>query len=229
MSAKGTTTMRTITTTCFGWFCCAWAGIAHAADLGMVNESAREIPVAHTVDVVVVGGSTGAVSAAVAAAKAGAKVFLAAPRPYLGDDMTATLRLWLEQGENPTSPLAQALFNDAHDPDTMPDPRSLTFRYVADKPAGARHLDTAPPGRLCDHVWKNATSDSLQFDDSVNIIVDLGKVQDVDTVRLRAFQSRGKSSYRVGSLSVSTSNDKKTWNPPAPSKTRPNPKRRPSA
>ena len=45
-----------------------------------VNQSAREIPVAATVDVVVVGGSTGAVAAATAAAKAGAKVFLAAPR-----------------------------------------------------------------------------------------------------------------------------------------------------
>ena len=43
-----------------------------------VNESAREIPVAHCVDVVVVGGSTGAVSAAVAAAESGASVFLAA-------------------------------------------------------------------------------------------------------------------------------------------------------
>ena len=45
----------------------------------LVNESAREIPIAYDVDVVVVGGSTGAVSAAVAAAEAGAKVFLAAP------------------------------------------------------------------------------------------------------------------------------------------------------
>ena len=36
-----------------------------------VNESAREIPVAYDVDVVVVGGGTGAVAAAVAAAKTG--------------------------------------------------------------------------------------------------------------------------------------------------------------
>ena len=54
-----------------------------------------DIPVAYSVDVVVVGGSTGAVSAAEAASRSGAKVFLAAPRPYLGDDLTATLRLWL--------------------------------------------------------------------------------------------------------------------------------------
>ncbi len=54
---------------------------------------------AYEVDVVVVGGSTGAVAAAIEAAKAGAKVFLAAERPYLGDDMTATLRLWPEAGD----------------------------------------------------------------------------------------------------------------------------------
>ena len=68
----------------------AWSATAAGP---WVNETAREIPVAYEVDVVVVGGGTGAVSAAVTAAERGAKVFLAAPHPYLGDDMTATLRL----------------------------------------------------------------------------------------------------------------------------------------
>jgi len=54
--------------------------------------------VAYDGDVVVVGGSTGAVSAAVEAARNGAKVFLAAPRPYLGEDVCATYRLWLAPG-----------------------------------------------------------------------------------------------------------------------------------
>ncbi len=44
-----------------------------------VSESAREIPVAYQVDVVVVGGSTHAVAAATSAAGQGASVFLAAP------------------------------------------------------------------------------------------------------------------------------------------------------
>ena len=52
-----------------------------------VYESAREIPVAYQVDVVVVGGSTHAVAAATSAAEQGATVFLAAPRPYLGEDL----------------------------------------------------------------------------------------------------------------------------------------------
>ncbi|MEI7833407.1 MAG: FAD-dependent oxidoreductase [bacterium] len=76
-----------------------------------VRESAREIPLAYQVDVVVVGGTTGAVAAATAAAKAGAKVFLAAPRPFLGEDMTATYRLWLESDEKPESALAKELFS----------------------------------------------------------------------------------------------------------------------
>ncbi len=76
------------------------------------TESARSLPVAADVDVVVVGGSTGAVAAAVAAARAGASVFLVAPRPYLGEDMAGTLRLWLEPGEVPTSEMGMAIFPD---------------------------------------------------------------------------------------------------------------------
>ena len=75
-----------------------------------VNESARNIPVAFDVDVVVVGGTSGGVAAAVAAAQQGAKVFLAAERPYLGEDLCGTYRLWLEPGEKPASPLAKRLF-----------------------------------------------------------------------------------------------------------------------
>jgi flavin-dependent dehydrogenase len=76
----------------------------------VVEESARRIPVAYEVDVVVVGGTTQATEAAAAAAKAGAKVFLAAPRNYLGDDMCGTLRLWLEPGREPATELGRRLF-----------------------------------------------------------------------------------------------------------------------
>lgn len=79
--------------------------------MNCIQESARSIPVAYEVDVLVVGGSTGAVSAAVAAAASGARVFVAAPRLYLGEDMCATLRLWLEEGEEPRAPLARQIFD----------------------------------------------------------------------------------------------------------------------
>ncbi|MCY1721841.1 FAD-dependent oxidoreductase [Prolixibacteraceae bacterium Z1-6] len=57
-------------------------------------QSARQIPVAYDVDVVVIGGSTAGVAAAVEAARAGAKVFLLAQEPYLGEDVSGTFRLW---------------------------------------------------------------------------------------------------------------------------------------
>jgi hypothetical protein len=50
------------------------------------------------------------VAAAAEAARSGAKVFLITSYPYLGEDVCATLRLWLEPGEKPNSPLAQRLF-----------------------------------------------------------------------------------------------------------------------
>jgi flavin-dependent dehydrogenase len=77
-----------------------------------VKESARNIPVAYDVDVMVVGGTSGGVAAAVAAAQQGAKVFLAAERPYLGEDLCGTYRLWLEPGEEPDSPLSEKLFGE---------------------------------------------------------------------------------------------------------------------
>jgi len=51
------------------------------------NEDARKIPVLTEVDLVVVGGSSRAVAAAVAAGKTGASVFLIGYMPYLGDDI----------------------------------------------------------------------------------------------------------------------------------------------
>ncbi len=57
-------------------------------------QSEREIPVAYQVDVVVIGGSTAGVAAAVSASDTGASVFLAAQEPYLGEDVCGTFRLW---------------------------------------------------------------------------------------------------------------------------------------
>ena len=85
--------------------CCLQAGGAEC-----VVESAREIPVAGQVDVLVVGGSTWAVAAAASAAETGATVFLLAPRSYLGDDLCATLRLALAADQTADDPLARQIF-----------------------------------------------------------------------------------------------------------------------
>jgi hypothetical protein len=85
---------------------------AHTALADTVGQSAREIPVAAEVDVVVVGGTVGAVSAAVQAAEDDAEVLLVAPRPYLGEDLCATLQLWLDSYEAVGGDLTKKLFPD---------------------------------------------------------------------------------------------------------------------
>lgn len=78
----------------------------------VVHETAREIPIAYRVDVVVVGGSTAGVAAAAAAARQGASVFLASPRPYLGEDLCATLRLELPADMAPNAALTRRIFGN---------------------------------------------------------------------------------------------------------------------
>ena len=181
----------------------------------VVNESARQIPLAYEVDVVVVGGGTGAVSAALAATEAGAKVFLAAPHPYLGDDMTATLRLWLEEGEEPDSPLAKRIFTDQAQDGSYPDPNRIEFRYEADQPTAGVHPDTTPPKILTDGRWSDPASQSVQYEADVNITADLKEPHEIAEVRVMLFHRASTTSagggFNVQSVTVSTSDDKQTW------------------
>ncbi len=78
----------------------------------VVTESAHEIPLAFDVDVVVAGGSLAGVEAACAAAEQGASVLLVESRPYLGYDLCATQKLWLNANETPETQLTKLLFKD---------------------------------------------------------------------------------------------------------------------
>lgn len=73
-------------------------------------QSERRIPVAWEVDVVVIGGSLAAVAAATEAARSGAKVFLAAQEPYLGEDVCGTYRLWTSDFSVNETALGEKLF-----------------------------------------------------------------------------------------------------------------------
>ena len=92
------------------WMAAA-ACVCRAAAPVAVLESARRIPVVENVDVVVAGGTAAGVAAAMEAASRGCSVFLAAPRPYLGEDLADTLRLWLEEGEKPDGALGERVFS----------------------------------------------------------------------------------------------------------------------
>lgn len=75
-----------------------------------ILQSKREIPVIQSVDIVVIGGTTAAVAAAVAAAENGVSVFLVASKPYLGEDLCATLRLEIEEDRVLKSQIEKQIF-----------------------------------------------------------------------------------------------------------------------
>ncbi|MEZ6090768.1 MAG: FAD-dependent oxidoreductase [Pirellulaceae bacterium] len=172
-----------------------------------VLETERQIPIAYQADVVVVGGTTGAVSAAIAAAEQGASVFLAAPRPYLGEDVCGTLRLWLEADEQPEADLERKLFD-------VPASTSiwtarLPFAYQADRPADTKHAETSPPTRLSDRRFTDAVNDSVQFNEDVTIIADLSGNQRVKELHLLAYQRAEE--FEVAGMEVWTSPNGKLW------------------
>ncbi|MFV0590067.1 MAG: FAD-dependent oxidoreductase [Draconibacterium sp.] len=79
---------------------------------GFVRQSERKIPLEKSVDVLIIGGSVPAVAAAVEASKNGARVFLVAPRLYLGEDLCATLRLQIKPERELKTKLEQEIFGD---------------------------------------------------------------------------------------------------------------------
>jgi flavin-dependent dehydrogenase len=171
-----------------------------------VSESARKIPIAYDVDIVVVGGSSGAVAAASAAAEEGAKVFLAASRPYLGQDICGTYRLWLEPGEQANSALARELFSE------LPSPTSwveFPFTYEAESPSGPSQQDTNPSSLLSDGAWNSAWTDGVEYLGDVNIIVDLGEKRRVQDVHVMTYQE--PNDFEVESLTVYISTDEQRW------------------
>ena len=171
---------------------------------GFVQESARKIPLVKEADVLVVGGSSGAVSAALAAKAAGADVYLVAPRPYLGEDIAGTLRLGLEDGEEPDTELAQELWLD----------RSTTvpFTYKADAPGVAPHADKNGT-ILSDGRFDDVVHGSVQYDvPKVKINADFGEERFVESVELVNYKR--KDDFAVASARLVTSTDGKTWSRP---------------
>src|SRR5690606_38621449 len=75
------------------------------------NQSGRAIPIVYDVDVIVIGGATSAISAAVAASQNLARVCLITNLPYLGDDICGTYRFW-PGNEIPKHPISDKLYKD---------------------------------------------------------------------------------------------------------------------
>lgn len=80
-------------------------------DEGFCHESARKIPVMAEADIVVAGGGSRAIAAAVAAAKRGSRVFLIGYMPYPGEDICGSHLYEREAGEKPQTALARKIFS----------------------------------------------------------------------------------------------------------------------
>jgi hypothetical protein len=191
-------------------------GVLQADEPQVVRQSARELPISYEVDVLVVGGSTGAVAAASEAAEAGADVFLMAPYPYLGDDMAGALRLWLEPGETPIDPLAVELYNDPERDGAMDSPTNrLPFSYEADRESSPVHRDTNPPSKLTDGNCSSASAESVQFDGDVLLTADLGELTDLAELRLLSFYRENaperEQNFKVAAIAIATSVDGENW------------------
>jgi flavin-dependent dehydrogenase len=80
--------------------------------LDKLVESKASLPLAYDVDVLVAGSSLAGIEAACAAADNGASVLVIESRPYLGYDICANQKLWLEDGEKPQTEISQWIFDN---------------------------------------------------------------------------------------------------------------------
>lgn len=117
--------------------------------MGSVNQSSRNIPIVKTVDVVIVGGSSHAVSAAVAAAENGASVFVVAPRSYLGEDICGTLRLKIDKNRILKTRIEKQLYGD------QPESTPLKVKAVLNKALVDAGVDFVFGSFVTDLIWSN--------------------------------------------------------------------------
>ena len=110
-------------------------------------------PLIGSYDLLVLGGSAGAAACAIAAARAGRKVLLAAPRSYLGDDVCAGLRLH-RPASAPAHPLIDALWPATGNATPLRVKTALDEAVIA---AGVDLLlETVPAGVLRDDAGRIA-------------------------------------------------------------------------
>jgi flavin-dependent dehydrogenase len=81
------------------------------ASSGTIVERETSLPLAYDVDVLVAGGSLAGVEAACVASDKGASVLVIESRPYLGYDICANQKLWLEPGEKPQTDITRWIFD----------------------------------------------------------------------------------------------------------------------
>ena len=183
----------------------AFAAWGLAADADSVLESARTLPLERDTDVLVLGGGIEAVKAALAARAEGARVFLAAPRPYLGEDRAGTLRLGPPDAFDDDFPFERELWSAKDAP----------FTYKADAPTFKPHVDSGR--KLSDGRYGSAQDDTVEYHDpEVTVTADLGAVKTIESVRAVTF--RKGEACGTDMVRVCASADGTHWSDPVESR-----------
>lgn len=141
----------------------------------VAHESAREIPVAGSYDVVVVGGTVAGVAAAVAARESGANVFLAASHHYLGEDLAATLELD-NDGAPPTDALVRTLWS------SLRKMASYSFTFDAEIAPGPYAYCNDMMDRVSDSTWPMTPAETTVFSSNVTYCCEFDVPQPVERV-----------------------------------------------
>ena len=87
-----------------------WPGFLAASSKSIV-ERETTLPLAYDVDVLVAGGSLAGIEAACVASDKGASVLVIESRPYLGFDICANQKLWLDPDEKPQTDISRWIFD----------------------------------------------------------------------------------------------------------------------
>ena len=169
----------------------ALAGMSAQAGSPCVVESARQIPVITNVDVVVVGGSVAGVAAACAARQAGASVYLAAERPYLGVDMAGTLELGLPEGRKPSTDLVKKLW--AATSDTV----HYAYKFDRVQPKGPWIYRNDGFEKLCEPGRPPSPADVVLFESDVSVTCTLDESAPIGRIEALVMERRGVASEGV--------------------------------
>ncbi|MDI9383295.1 MAG: FAD-dependent oxidoreductase [Verrucomicrobiota bacterium] len=192
----------------------------HAQEPATVQANQGQAPVIANVDVLIVGGTSGAVGAAIEAAEQGAEVFLIAPKTYLGEDICGTSRLWMPTRTSETADSLESALVSSFIRKAASGPRIEIPSYSADLPSASVHPDSKPPRKLTDGGGRSASNESVQYDGDVTLVTDLGKIQPIGRLAIHAYQR--DNDFEVDEVVFSLSLDGKQWTALQPV---PNPKR----
>ncbi len=138
-----------------GAACASIGALLSLLFLSPLSVVAAEVPVVREVDVVVVGGTSAGVGAAISAHALGARVFLIAPRPYLGEDIAGTMRVVRDPADDDREPPYRAMFAPSEPGETGLATETTPFRVK-------RALDEALLGWGVPYLTGSAVCDVLR-------------------------------------------------------------------